>query len=568
MPWLVQEIVIWTFLCLAYIGAETDVCNLGDCRGREGRSIQQKTILRKLLRKNGAVLSSNVVLSSTEGRTTCLARTAIQPGDLLFEIPLSISLWRGTVTLPNLPRNSRLSDMDKLVLYLALLMKDGNHEDSRSSTLVAYAGQLLLEGSNATILWPQKALSWLVGTEAQEVTEHLLRRVSMIHAAAPLEVDYQDVKVAFAHFYARHLKLPGSQPEAVLLPGIDWCRQREASTTTLVLLPERQVVQLRASGVVKAGEEIFVETGVHDNTDLVLRGESTTPSAGEVLMVPFNGDETSAQKRLLFQQLNWPMEIRLTDEGVQDLKGLRLASMVKEEFTAWSVGALIAGAPLAVSRAFRTEVQATTYLLEECSKREAATRSHPQAQQAVDLQAKIASRYRKTLTEIYEKCQLRSRQKLDKLLVWAMKQHGWIFNYVQEAIVMAEKRILKSKALKVKAVPTMVASDNLMKLPILEDSNLRQMTDMIAAIVNTKVPDFVPYFQQLMQVTELRHLKKVQRLALAMARLEGVTDLADFAWINHLQGGQDVFTTFKYLLPEMEKLAEEFNPVHPQTLQY
>eukprot|EP00434_Breviolum_minutum_P019982 symbB.v1.2.017626.t1/scaffold1340.1/size241236/11 len=336
MPWLVQKIVIWTFLCLAYIGAETDVCNLGDCRGREGRSIQQKKILRKLLRKNGAVLSSNAVLSSTEGRTRCLARTAIQPGDLLFEIPLSISLWRGTVTLPNLPRNSRLSDMDKLVLYLALLMKDFLNEDSfRSSTpLAAYAGQLLLEGSNATILWPQTALSAsLVGTEAQEVTEHLLRRVSMIHAAAPLEVEYQDVKVAFAHFYARHLKLPGSQPEAILLPGIDWCRQREASATTLVLLPERQVVQLRASGIVQAGEEIFVETGVHDNTDLVLRGESTTPSAGEV---PFNGDETSAQKRLLFQQLNWPMEIRLTDEGVQDLKGLRLASMPKEEFTSWS----------------------------------------------------------------------------------------------------------------------------------------------------------------------------------------------------------------------------------------
>lgn len=202
MPWLVQKIVIWTFLCLAYIGAETDVCNLGDCRGREGRSIQQKKILRKLLRKNGAVLSSNAVLSSTEGRTRCLARTAIQPGDLLFEIPLSISLWRGTVTLPNLPRNSRLSDIDKLVLYLALLIKDFLlNEDSfksKSTPLVAYAGQLLLEGApNATILWPQEALSWLVGTEAQEVTEHLLRRVSMIHAAAPLEVDYQDVKVTW-----------------------------------------------------------------------------------------------------------------------------------------------------------------------------------------------------------------------------------------------------------------------------------------------------------------------------------------------------------------------------------
>ena len=178
------------------------MCNLGDCRGREGRSIQQKKILRKLLRKNGAVLSSNAVLSSTEGRTRCLARTAIQPGDLLFEIPLSISLWRGTVTLPNLPRNSRLSDIDKLVLYLALLIKDFLlNEDSfksKSTPLVAYAGQLLLEGApNATILWPQEALSWLVGTEAQEVTEHLLRRVSMIHAAAPLEVDYQDVKVTW-----------------------------------------------------------------------------------------------------------------------------------------------------------------------------------------------------------------------------------------------------------------------------------------------------------------------------------------------------------------------------------
>ena len=76
-------------------------------------------------------------------------------------------------------------------------MKDFLSEDSFKSPLVAYAGQLLLEGSNATILWPQTALSWLVGSEAQEVTEHLLRRVSMIHAAAPLEVDYQDVKVTW-----------------------------------------------------------------------------------------------------------------------------------------------------------------------------------------------------------------------------------------------------------------------------------------------------------------------------------------------------------------------------------
>lgn len=77
-------------------------------------------------------------------------------------------------------------------------MKDFLYEDSFKSPLVAYAGQLLLEGSNATILWPQTALSAsLVGTEAQEVTEHLLRRVSMIHAAAPLEVEYQDVKVTW-----------------------------------------------------------------------------------------------------------------------------------------------------------------------------------------------------------------------------------------------------------------------------------------------------------------------------------------------------------------------------------
>ena len=77
-------------------------------------------------------------------------------------------------------------------------MKDFLSEDSFKSPLVAYAGQLLLEGSNATILWPQTALSAsLVGTEAQEVTEHLLRRVSMIHAAAPLEVEYQDLKVTW-----------------------------------------------------------------------------------------------------------------------------------------------------------------------------------------------------------------------------------------------------------------------------------------------------------------------------------------------------------------------------------
>eukprot|EP00913_Durusdinium_trenchii_P035782 g33483.t1 len=89
--------------------------------------------------------------------------------------------------------------------------------------------------------------------------------------------------------------------------------------------------------------------------------------------------------------------------------------------------------------------------------------------------------------------------------------------------------------------------------------------ETIVALVNSKVQDFIPYFEQLLQASSSNfHLDRVTRLALAMARLKGVAcgaDLTDFQWINQLRGKKDVLGTFKYLLPEMEKLHKA-NPTN------
>ena len=103
----------------------------GACRDSLLLRRHQTKILRGLLRRNGAVLNSNVVIEGSEaygGRSSCLARKSIQKGDLLFEIPLAVALRRFAPWLKPLKyvawRSSGLSEMEGLVLHLAMLMKD------------------------------------------------------------------------------------------------------------------------------------------------------------------------------------------------------------------------------------------------------------------------------------------------------------------------------------------------------------------------------------------------------------------------------------------------------------
>ena len=121
----VRLALFWSFLRIAV--AEADVCrDQGACKDSLLLRRQQTKILRNLLRKNGAVLNSNVIIESEGGRSSCLARKSIQKGDLLFEIPLAVVLRRSAWLKPqkNVAWHSGLSEMEGLVLHLAMLMKD------------------------------------------------------------------------------------------------------------------------------------------------------------------------------------------------------------------------------------------------------------------------------------------------------------------------------------------------------------------------------------------------------------------------------------------------------------
>ncbi|CAK9108215.1 unnamed protein product [Durusdinium trenchii] len=535
--------------------------------------------LRRFLRQRGGVWSSALESGPSEGQSrgsTCVARRAIPSGELLFEIPIDVALWRGTATVgrSSWQHFSALTQTEELILFLAMLMK--SNRQLGDSPLATYAALLTQEPPPSSVLWDLEELGWLSGTEAGTMTEHFLRRLARIHAAAPLLVEYSDLKVAFAQYYARHLKLPlgAEQAEPIMLPGIDSCRHREGSAKA-VFLPERRVVQLRSSTPLKPGDELFVDAGVEDTTDLLLKGDERVDlkgfalRAGELLAVPLEENGNHQQKRLLLQQLAWPREVRLRSDEVEDLQSLRLASMPDEEFTAWSVGALVGGAPLAVSRAFRTELRASKWLFTMCGAREEAARWTPDGlEQAVSNQAsraRIASRYRQTLAEVYQKCRSRAGQKLEKLQSWAMKQHSWVFDYIREAVQNTQKQSAvppEAWQAQVAHVTQLVAAPMKLSLPTLQDKSQIYEVETIVALVNSKVQDFIPYFEQLLQASSSNfHLDRVTRLALAMARLKGVAcgaDLTDFQWINQLRGKKDVLGTFKYLLPEMEKLHKEF----------
>lgn len=199
--------IVFCFLWLAL--AEPDTCpNRRSCLESQEKRRQTK-ILRGLLRKHGAVLGPDVVISTAADRTTCVASKSIDKGDLLFEIPLTVALRRSApIHFSGLDRLA-----DRLVLSLAILMKEFDEPKHADSPLAAYAGQLVMEPlPNATVLWPHKALAWLAGTEAEQMTEHFLRRISQIHAAAPLLVDYHDVKVSWDHFCKCQQLLTATRP--------------------------------------------------------------------------------------------------------------------------------------------------------------------------------------------------------------------------------------------------------------------------------------------------------------------------------------------------------------------
>lgn len=189
--------IVFCFIWFAL--AKPDTCPNGRSCLESQEKRHQTKILRGLLRKSGAVLGPDVAISRAEDRTTCVASKSIDKGDLLFEIPLNVAIRR-SAQLPHFSGLGGLSLADRLVLSLAILMKEFDEPKHADSPLAAYAGHLAMEPlPNATVLWPHKELAQLAGTEAEQTTEHFLRRISQIHAAAPLLVDHRDVKVPWDH---------------------------------------------------------------------------------------------------------------------------------------------------------------------------------------------------------------------------------------------------------------------------------------------------------------------------------------------------------------------------------
>lgn len=154
--------------------------------------------LRRFLRQRGGVWSSALESGPSEGQSrgsTCVARRAIPSGELLFEIPIDVALWRGTATVgrSSWQHFSALTQTEELILFLAMLMK--SNRQLGDSPLATYAALLTQEPPPSSVLWDLEELGWLSGTEAGTMTEHFLRRLARIHAAAPLLVEYSDLKV-------------------------------------------------------------------------------------------------------------------------------------------------------------------------------------------------------------------------------------------------------------------------------------------------------------------------------------------------------------------------------------
>ena len=134
---------------------------------------------------------------STAGGTAVHSLEDIAAGEDVFRIPTSSLLWRGASLGAPAFQADQLSAGEHLVLALAAIKK-GVLRPHESSPIRQY-GVLLREEPppNATVLWKPELLAFLRGTEAAELTEHFLRRISHIHAAAPLLLEYEDIQASW-----------------------------------------------------------------------------------------------------------------------------------------------------------------------------------------------------------------------------------------------------------------------------------------------------------------------------------------------------------------------------------
>lgn len=551
-------------------------------------------ILRRFIGSTGQFsrkLLETRALPDDEGdgqRFGLFLRKSVKTREVLMEVPLSQVLWRETLDLPllgvDLPANSLLSEAERLVLGLAALRRA--QEESRGADAESHFsmyGEFLRSAPvpNSTVFWTVSELAWLKDTDAGELTEHFLSRIAHIHSVVPLVADLVELKAAFAQYQSRYFRLwmGGSslfpkRVEVALLPGIDLCRHREGALRP-AFDRARRVVQLQAVGPMGAGEEIFVDFGARDITEvLVGSGTLATSKAGIFLPVPLDSDVNGGAKVRLIEGLRWPAEVRLfTEEEVQELRVLRLAAMPREEFSAWSVGALIAGAPLAVSRAFRTEVQANAYLVTECARRHAVAGRTKLPMTATSekgmLRLAVVLRYREVLALTYERCQKRARDKLAKLGKWSLKQAPWVATFVEEARGRAAKNQDATFEKLGKELPLLSTEPPTHVNP--EDLDQRLAFSSVVALVNSKAREFADYFSELLKApvvhvpgfSDIGHrLQKIKHLAFAMVQLKGPAcgnvDLSAFNWINELRGEEEVFTTLQYLLPEMDDLVREF----------
>mmetsp|Transcript_21756 Transcript_21756/g.55664 ORF Transcript_21756/g.55664 Transcript_21756/m.55664 type:complete len:221 (-) Transcript_21756:6-668(-) len=180
-----------------------------------------------------------------------------------------------------------------------------------------------------------------------------------------------------------------------------------------------------------------------------------------------------------------------------------------------------------------------------------------------------ARRYKELLVQSYERCRSRAKDKLGKLRRWAMRQHDWALGYVEDALWKADAhdRALEGNR---EARGPLLAPEPPGHVN-LQDLDQRLAYSAVVALVNSRAREFVPYFTELLQAPLVRvrgfvqvgrRLEKVRRLAAAIVQLKGPAcggiDLSSFDWINELRGEEEVFSTLRYLVPEMEDLVREF----------
>ena len=137
------------------------------------------------LRSIGSTVRSDLAFTRRPGGGTAVhASRDISPGEVLFRIPHSALLWRSAHVGTAVAQAGHLTGAERLVLALAAIKKG---LQTPPPPIEAYGAFLQEEPlPNATILWRTEVLAWLKGTEAAELTEHFLRRIALIHAAAPL----------------------------------------------------------------------------------------------------------------------------------------------------------------------------------------------------------------------------------------------------------------------------------------------------------------------------------------------------------------------------------------------